>query len=61
MNLEKFLKGKKEDTKFRGYVSLNESNEARITLLFDDGDYIDIDVKENECILSKSNYPLFQF
>ena len=53
MNLEKFLKGKKEDTQFRGYVSFNENKEARITLMFDDGINIDIDVKENECILSQ--------
>ena len=53
MSLEKFLKGKKEDTHFRGYVSFNENKEVRITLMFDDEINIDIDVKENECILSQ--------
>lgn len=53
MNLEDLLKDKK-DKNFVGYVSACESGEMRLTLFFHPNEMIDIDVKDNEIIVSQS-------
>jgi hypothetical protein len=55
MNLQEFLKSKNGsscETYFKGYVSMSQTGEARITLVFDNAN-VDIDVEDNQCIVSQ--------
>ena len=53
INLEEFLSTRKEDESFTGYVSFSKTGEPRFTLVFNDDTYIDIDVENNDCIVSQ--------